>query len=478
MHFFVNKGMGHSNSGVEHAQFYRAARFKESNLPFKYIFTDYLPQLHQHMSEWQIAENDVIGLYDFFLSDDPRQYLRDGEAFQHTYHEDVLYDTKGVQRLVIRQTTGNFKATTYKKRFYDSSTSREINVDHRVILKNGQHQMSWHYLGTGNHKRMVNIHLNHFYEDDYFFATYEALLLFFYQQLERVFHHNVYFIDRGSDNEEVLVQLKSQQINLKIVAIIHAAHFVSKQGGHLLWNNHYQYLFDHLDQIDAVVVSTMLQKQDILKQLAFLGNTNISDKLYAIPVGGVDRVPKARHLFGDAIRFVTASRLHAEKNISHIILALAQLQANGISATLTIYGSGADEQNIRRLIYDEQMMGSVKINGLSQNLSEELQAYDAFVSASYSEGFGLTYVEAMAQGLPIVSYQNSYGAQTLIRPNENGILVPITDDKDKNVAALALAMRRLLTVYDTLSIGQQNVAKAFTNQQISTAWEKLVGDLR
>ena len=101
MHFFVNKGMGHSNSGVEHAQFYRAARFKESNLPFKYIFTDYLPQLHQHMSEWQIAENDVIGLYDFFLSDDPRQYLRDGEAFQHTYHEDVLYDTKGVQRLVI-----------------------------------------------------------------------------------------------------------------------------------------------------------------------------------------------------------------------------------------------------------------------------------------------------------------------------------------------------------------------------------------
>jgi glycosyltransferase involved in cell wall biosynthesis len=222
----------------------------------------------------------------------------------------------------------------------------------------------------------------------------------------------------------------------------------------------------------------MLQKQDILKQLAFLGNTNISDKLYVIPVGGVDRVPKARHLSGDAIRFVTASRLHAEKNISHIILALAQLQANGISATLTIYGSGADEQNIRRLIYDEQMTGSVKINGLSQNLSEELQAYDAFVSASYSEGFGLTYVEAMAQGLPIVSYQNSYGAQTLIRPNENGILVPITDDKDKNVAALARAMRRLLTVYDTLSIGQQNVAKAFTNQQISTAWEKLVGDLR
>ena len=158
--------------------------------------------------------------------------------------------------------------------------------------------------------------------------------------------------------------------------------------------------------------------------------------------------------------------------------ALAQLQANGISATLTIYGSGADEQNIRRLIYDEQMTGSVKINGLSQNLSEELQAYDAFVSASYSEGFGLTYVEAIAQGLPIVSYQNSYGAQTLIRPNENGILVPITDDKDKNVAALARAMRRLLTVYDTLSIGQQNVAKAFTNQQISTAWEKLVGDLR
>ncbi len=66
MHFFVNKGMGHSNSGVEHAQFYRAARFKESNLPFKYIFTDYLPQLHQHMSDGKLLKTMLLGYMTFF----------------------------------------------------------------------------------------------------------------------------------------------------------------------------------------------------------------------------------------------------------------------------------------------------------------------------------------------------------------------------------------------------------------------------
>ena len=85
--------MGHGNSGVEHAQFYRAERFREKNIPFKLIFTDRLPQLHQHMKEWHIAESEVIGIYDYFLSDDPDNYLQVGEQHTHDFYEEVLWDT-------------------------------------------------------------------------------------------------------------------------------------------------------------------------------------------------------------------------------------------------------------------------------------------------------------------------------------------------------------------------------------------------
>ena len=40
MNFFINKAMGIGNSGVEHAQFYRARCFEKVQLPYKYVFVE------------------------------------------------------------------------------------------------------------------------------------------------------------------------------------------------------------------------------------------------------------------------------------------------------------------------------------------------------------------------------------------------------------------------------------------------------
>ncbi len=86
MYFFVNQGI--SNSGVEHAQFYRAAQAAEQGLLFKLVFTDHLPQLHRHMLEWQLAEHEVIGPYDYLLSDDLDDYLQQGTRQPQVYYEE------------------------------------------------------------------------------------------------------------------------------------------------------------------------------------------------------------------------------------------------------------------------------------------------------------------------------------------------------------------------------------------------------
>jgi glycosyltransferase involved in cell wall biosynthesis len=66
-----------------------------------------------------------------------------------------------------------------------------------------------------------------------------------------------------------------------------------------------------------------------------------------------------------------------------------------------------------------------------------LQAADVFASTSQHEGFGLVFLEAMAQGLPIVCYDR--GGQTdFLASGETGYVVPLNDEGGFKAALLAL----------------------------------------
>lgn len=477
MYFFVNQGIGHSNSGVEHAQFYRADRFRDKGLPFKFVFTDHLPQLHQHMSEWHLAEHEVIGLYDYLLSDAPDDYLQAGTASPQPYHEASLWDTNQTQRLLFRQATGQYTETIQRRR-RRMRDDQYVLVDDRVLLENKDHRVSWSYHYDGeNGRRPVNIHVDNFRGHHYLFTTQAELLVFFFSELERVFTQNVYLVDRGVDHEVALVQLKQQGTDLKLGVVIHAAHFVGFVNGHPLWNTYYQYLFDHVMLMDFIVVSTPQQREDILSQLQTIGISEIANKIVAIPVGGVPAVATPRHWTGPTAKFVTAARLHMEKNLAHVIRAVKLLRDTGMPVTLAIYGVGKEYAPLARLIQNEQLREVVTLKGLSQNMMGDMQQYDAFVSASYSEGFGLAYMEAISLGLPIATYANRYGAQALVHDGYNGYLAEFDLDgaaEAQNIANLAHAMQRVFDTYDVLSQGASHVSADFQNDVIATQWVRML----
>lgn len=76
MNFFINKAMGIGNSGVEHAQFYRARCFEKVQLPYKYVFVELVKNLHEAMDAWDIPDNKVINMWELFVFG--KDYLKTG----------------------------------------------------------------------------------------------------------------------------------------------------------------------------------------------------------------------------------------------------------------------------------------------------------------------------------------------------------------------------------------------------------------
>jgi glycosyltransferase involved in cell wall biosynthesis len=87
---------------------------------------------------------------------------------------------------------------------------------------------------------------------------------------------------------------------------------------------------------------------------------------------------------------------------------------------------GEHRQSIERLIVELDLNQSVRLSGWVDDIAELLPTFDLFVSPSRSEPFGLSIVEAMAAGTPVIASM-SEGAREIIDDNNTGRLVPIGD---------------------------------------------------
>lgn len=119
-------------------------------------------------------------------------------------------------------------------------------------------------------------------------------------------------------------------------------------------------------------------------------------------------------------RYVVAhvSRLSYEKNIDMVIRAMHE-----VDATLVIAGSGPCERELKELTAAEGLTDKVIFTGFLEK-DELLQLYnlaDAIVSASAFETQGLSILEAMACGTPVVC-RDARAFHDIITDRSNGFL--------------------------------------------------------
>lgn len=109
------------------------------------------------------------------------------------------------------------------------------------------------------------------------------------------------------------------------------------------------------------------------------------------------------------------------------------------------------------------------------DLSEVYQNYEAYIAGSTSEGFGLTLMEAVGGGLPIVGFDVRYGNPTFIRNGENGYLISLPEEDKDKIEALRKGIVDLFK-QDLVKCHEVSyeVAKDFLTSNVQEKWREAV----
>ena len=115
----------------------------------------------------------------------------------------------------------------------------------------------------------------------------------------------------------------------------------------------------------------------------------------------------------------------ARKNVSGLVEAYAEARAeHGLTQDLILAGASQPDPETLLLIQNLGMASFIRIHSpvAQGELLSLYQGADLFVSASLEEGLGLTFLEAMSCGIPVIA-SNTAGATFVMGPALAGALV-------------------------------------------------------
>ena len=144
--------------------------------------------------------------------------------------------------------------------------------------------------------------------------------------------------------------------------------------------------------------------------------------------------------------FLIASRLDHNKRVGDAIRAFSDAFATEKDTYLWVCGRGPEEKKLHALVADLNITRQVTFleSGGRDRLLDYYSRADVIISTSRRETFGLTLLEAMACGKPVIATRSG-GPEEFIIP-QVGMLVDGGDIK-----ALSTAMRRIIQNIDNFN---------------------------
>lgn len=219
----------------------------------------------------------------------------------------------------------------------------------------------------------------------------------------------------------------------------------------------------HLKRLDQFVVLT----EEDRKQWFELDNVvTIPDPLTLFPncVSSLERK-----------RVIAVGRYVYQKGFDLLLQAWSMIEKKFPYWQLVIFGDGdtnSYKEQIKLLNIDDSRC---VLNGPSSNIFKEYINSSVFVFSSRFEGFGMVLVEAMACGLPVISYDCPCGPKDIISNNVDGLLV-----ENGSVEKLALGLTQLMSdesIRKRFSAEARKSVERFKIEHIAEKWKSLFDNL-
>ena len=163
---------------------------------------------------------------------------------------------------------------------------------------------------------------------------------------------------------------------------------------------------------------------------------------------------------------ITSSRLVHKNAVDDIIRALPLVP----EARLQVAGTGLDEQMLKSLAHELRVAERVEWLGYvdHERLPALLHAADIYVRPSRSEGFGASFPEAMAAGLPVITTQEG-GLKDYITSE---VAWPVEKDSPKQIAA------QIKAIVSNPEQAAEVIKNAKKLAQEKYDWELIARDMR
>jgi len=129
---------------------------------------------------------------------------------------------------------------------------------------------------------------------------------------------------------------------------------------------------------------------------------------------------------------LSMGRYSSQKGYENLVLAWKNVSLKYSDWTLKIVGINESDEchtvlsNINSII-SQNNIGNILLSSATKDVVEELVNSSIYVVPSRYEGYANSLVEALACGLPSISYNWYLGVDDIIKHNINGLVVPLKD---------------------------------------------------
>lgn len=238
---------------------------------------------------------------------------------------------------------------------------------------------------------------------------------------------------------------------------------------------HYQYnrsgLMGLADKVRAWMDERMVRKFD-----RFVVLTQEDMQMWG-EMPGIRVIPNAANFIAEkysdcsAKRVIAVGRLDYQKSFDRLIQVWEKVHQQMPDWRLDIFGQGEWQEMLQGMIDERGLQETVKLNGPTKNIGQEYSESSMIVMSSHYEGFPMVMIEAMACGLPAVSFDFKCGPRDIIKEGENGLVV-----KDGDIDGLAKAMMALMRDEELrrkMGENAKRVVETFSEAKVMDKWVRL-----